>query len=212
MKNLLQSIVNLIFLLIPFLGLAKEKIIVLKHDTINLRDGDKVFYRKGDDFSGEVKYGSDSYFTVVQIDSGYITKRTDFLANGMKRLEENFSKGRYNGPYKEWNYSGVLIICGHYSNSYADSIWTFYYSNGIKETEGAFLPDTTKLIDDFKIIRSEISSDPPYDTREETRICDKHSPPHGEWVFYNFRGKISKRLVFDKGILKSFEVGDHPEE
>jgi len=212
MKNFLLTLVNLIFLLIPFLGMGKEKIIVLKHDTINLRDGDKVFYRKGDDFSGEVKNGRDNYFTVVQIDSGFITRRTDFLANGTKRLEENFSKGRYDGPYKEWNYSGILIECGHYSNSYADSIWTFYYNNGIKESEGAFLPDTTKLIDDFEIVRSEISLDPPYDIRQNTKICDKHSPPHGEWVFYNFRGKISKRLVFDKGILKSFEVGDHPEE
>jgi hypothetical protein len=205
----LRIFIKLVFLFIPVLLHGQEQIIVFSHDTLRLDNHDSIIYQRGNEFLGEIKYISYGYTSVAIIDSGYFKKRTRFYSNGIKENEYNYRNGKLNGRRLEWNDNGILILSGHYLNNNEDSVWTFYYSNGIKETEGSFLPDTSRLIDNFTIRQTQTNLDPPYDISDWVITSLKHSPPHGQWNFYNKRGQVIKTLVFDKGVLTSIQVGDN---
>lgn len=179
--------------------------IAFAHDSLKLIDyDDTIVSRKGDNLYGEVKFRSHNYITVVTIDSGFIKKKMTYYPNGKKCEEYNYLLGKLHGPYFLWRGNGDFIEKGYYKNGLEDSVWTYYYDNGKIESEGAYLPDSSVLIEDFKINRC--SWKPTQNILERQA---KHSPPDGEWKFYDDKGDVSKKMKFRKGVLVEITVGEH---
>lgn len=190
---------------------GQQKVIVLKNDTITIEQTDSIYYRYGDEFKGEIKYGRRGSYNILKIDNGFVINWKSYFATGKLRSEHNYKNGRLHGDHKEWNENEILILRGHYNNGYKDSIWTFCYENGVKETEGAFIVDTLRLIKNFIMLKNRIDVSTG-EIHTSWTMKDQHSPPHGEWNFYDKKGKRIKTLVFDKGVIVSIEVGDYIDE
>lgn len=196
---------------IGFVVYGQQNIIAFKNDSVIIQQTDSIYYQTGDEYKGELKYGGIGRwktFTILKIDDGFIISRKNYFSNGKIRFEYNYKKGKLDGEYNEWNENGILIVKGYYSNGYKDSVWTFYYSNGVKETEGRFIADMSNLLQYFRIERTEENVS---DGTWQTRVIEyeQHSPPHGEWNFYDKKGQLTKTLTFEKGVVVSIEVGDH---
>lgn len=190
-------------------GQKDSAFIPLLHDTIYFENKQSLVSHQGNDFKATIKlYDTGIYRTTLYfIDSGFIQKRVDSEAISNLTFETNFKKRKLNGNYQIKNSSGTVLLNGYYKDNYEDSIWTFYYYTGIKETQGRFIPDTTKLIDDFvtTLMHGVAEEWSPI----EFHKLHKHSPPNGDWEFYDKRGYLIKRMRFDKGILKAISVGEN---
>jgi antitoxin component YwqK of YwqJK toxin-antitoxin module len=190
-------------------GQSSRGFIPLQKDTIFFYNQEQMVSRQGDDFRGIIKlYDS----TILQVtfyyfDSGFINKRVD--SEGIHNLtyEMNFRNRKLNGNYQIRNEANIAILNGYYKDNYEDSIWTFCFYDGTKETVGRFVPDTTKLIDGFKLTLVQ-GIDHNWGPIQFESIL-KHSPPDGDWEFYDKRGYLIKRLTFDKGILTGITVGEN---
>ena len=189
--------------------IGQDKFIVFKYDTLKIYDYDSIYYKLGDELNGEVKYGSNGYYDIAIIKDGFITRITYYRKDSKKWMEWNYQNRLLNGEYNEWNENGKLICRGFYKNHYEDSLWTSYYSTGEKESEGYFIADTLNLIPDFVFAINSNEDYIPKSRITKTRLA---SPPDGEWKFYNKAGKRIKTFIFDKGIIKYIEVGDHIDE
>jgi antitoxin component YwqK of YwqJK toxin-antitoxin module len=211
MGNSIKYIVTVLTIFIVSVAFGQQKSIAFKNDTIRIEQWDSIYYRIGNDFKGELKYGHWGYCTILKIDSGFVINRKHYFATGKLQSDHNYKNGRLHGDHKEWNENEILIERGHYNNGYEDSIWTFYYENGVKETEGAFIVDTLRLIKKFIMLKNRIDVSTG-DIKTLWTMKDQHSPPHGEWNFYDKKGKRIKTLVFDKGVIVSIEVGDYIDE
>jgi antitoxin component YwqK of YwqJK toxin-antitoxin module len=201
-------------LLLPlgtFAQIGMRHAIPFKFDTLFIEANDTVVYRKGDEMTGAVKYRAGGFSYLVSAEDGHITGKITCFADGRLKHETSYKEGKLHGTDREWNRNGLVVYNGHYNNGYADSIWTWFYNDGIKETEGAFLYDSAHLVPGFEIVfRYEEKMDSAYTL---TSVFDRQSPPHGDWNFYNLIGQKVKTLRFDKGVLKSVEVGsDHYSE
>ena len=205
---------NKYLLLVPFFLLLSHasqaqqdnrQTIAFKYDTFYIDKNDSIVATIGDSLTGIIKYRTGDHYCMVHADSGFITRHTVLFADGKKRHESYYRNGKLSGPDLEWNENGLVIYSGHYLNGYADSIWTWYYNDGIKETQGRFLYDTTALIPGLEItfryqdVQDSIAS--------LTSMYARQSPPHGNWYFYNTLGERTRTLTFDKGVLKSIETG-----
>jgi antitoxin component YwqK of YwqJK toxin-antitoxin module len=211
MMPLKVLIASVFFITSTHTALGQYQQIFLLHDTLLIGFDDTIFYKTGDESNGVIEYCNNGNLTQISIKDGFITRLRQQFSNPQITEEENYKNGMLDGPYKEWNNDGVLVTNGHYTMGLKDSIWTFYYENGGKETEGTFFPDSTGLIDRFCIIQR-IKMYPPEKSTSISAPYQDHSPPHGPWNFYDKKGKIYKTLVFDKGVLISIEVGDHYED
>jgi antitoxin component YwqK of YwqJK toxin-antitoxin module len=203
----MKNIISLLILLTA-LELGAQTMLIFKNDTLVIYDNDSIYYRKGDDINGEIKYGRNEYYQIIQVQDGYISNWKSYFQNGALRSEYNFKYGKQHGPYNEWYETGTLMVTGHYRDGYQDGLWTYYFSNGVKESEGRFLADTDHLIKDFQ---THFNRRMP-ETGEITQVVMSspvHSPPDGEWKFYNKRGTLMKTFTFDKGTIVSMEFGDH---
>ncbi len=186
----------------------QESNIAFAYDTLKLSIySDTFIYKKGNELNAEVGYISSGYKTIVIIENGYIKKKTKFYPDGKKFNEYNFSLRKLNGAYYRWNVNQKLREKGFYKNDLEDSTWTYYYDNGLKETEGNYLADSSALTKDF-----EIWSHSWIPSQHILGSKTNHSPPHGTWVFYDEKGNTAKQLVFDKGTLILLNVGEHFEE
>lgn len=206
MKNFNLYITAFVLLLVPFFAQAQNGIkntIPFKHDTLFLGKQDSIIYQTGNSEAGEVKYKSGDLSFLVLVEGGFVTRQTTYFPDSQLKHETNFRNKKLDGADIEWNNNGLVIYSGHYKNGYADSVWTWYYNDGIKETQGAFLYDTSHLVPGFEI-NFRYEEDSAYTL---TTKYDKQSPPDGNWSFYNLVGQKVKTLVFDKGVLKSIEVG-----
>lgn len=188
--------------------MGAQTMLIFKNDTLVIYDNDSIYYRKGDDINGEIKYGRNEYYQIIQVQDGYISNWKNYFQNGALRSEYNFKYGKLHGPYTEWYETGTLLISGNYHDGHEDGLWTYYFSNGVKESEGRFLGDKNYLIKDFET-NYFLENLETGDREQITSISPVHSPPDGEWKFYNNRGTLMKTFTFDKGTIVSMEFGDH---
>jgi len=190
-------------------GQSTRGYIPLERDTIFFESKENIVSRHGDKLHGKIKLYDSAFqrVTLYYIDSGFITKRVDSNEINNLTYELNFRNRKANGNYQIRNVVNTVILNGYYKDNYEDSIWTFCYSDGTKETVGRFVPDTTKLIDGFKLTLVQ-GYDHNWGSIQFENML-KHSPPDGEWEFYDKRGYLIKRLNFDRGILTGITVGEN---
>ncbi len=178
--------------------------ILLRNDTIFL-EMDSVVSITGNDMEGVVISSINGHKKIVTYSQGEKKNKIVYNPNGKKAVVENYANGKRNGEYCWWNEDGSIFQHGYFKHDIMDSTWTFYYSNGVKESEGNFFADTTNLFEGFEILQSK---------RDEgtTGILSMlpKSPPNGTWQFYNQKGDIIKTIEFEKGRIKFISVGDHP--
>jgi len=210
MNKSFQKTYLLVCMIVSILASAQMRVIPFKYDTVYVNKTDSIYYIKGNELIAEIKYGNNFGYSIIFIDSGYINKVISINNNGLKKSESNFKMKKLHGISKEWYESGFLKSEINYSHGLNDGSFIYYYSNGIKEFEGAFLADSSCLISNFKIHYNEIIDI--FEHQTTTVTAEKHAPPHGKWKFYNPQGKLSKTFIFEKGILVSLEVGDHFDE
>jgi antitoxin component YwqK of YwqJK toxin-antitoxin module len=188
-------------------SIAQTKVI-FKNDTLSLFQNDSIYYQKGDDINGELKYKSQRSYYIVKVENGYITNRKCYYESGVLHSECNYRNGKIHGPFMKWYETGTLFISGHYLDGNEDGLWTYYFSNGLKESEGRFVADKDHLIKDFEMnYYVEL-----LDTGEKIQmvsISPLHSPPDGEWKFYNNRGTLIKTFTFEKGKIVSMDFGGY---
>lgn len=204
----LVSIAFILFVVVTK-GQSTKGFIPLQKDTIFFDNQEKIVSRQGDDFRGTIKLYDSDYLrvTLYYFDSGFINKIVDSEAFNNLTSEINFRNRKMNGNYQIRNAENIAILNGYYKDNYEDSIWTFCYYDGTKETVGRFVPDSTKLIDGFKLTLVQGVGHNWGPIQFEKRL--KHSPPDGVWEFYDKRGYLTKRLTFDKGVLTGISVGEN---
>ncbi|MFN6377779.1 MAG: toxin-antitoxin system YwqK family antitoxin [Flavobacteriales bacterium] len=197
-----------LLLLFTAIELGAQTKIIFKNDTLSLFRNDSIYYQKGDDINGELKYKSQRFYYIVKVENGYITNRKSCYENGVLHSESNYKFGKTHGPFKRWYETGTLFISGNYHDGNEDGLWTYYFSNGLKESEGRFVADKDHLIKDFETnYYLEV-----LETGERNQIVSispLHSPPDGEWKFYNNRGTLIKSFTFDKGKIVSMDFGGY---
>ena len=183
--------------------------IPLERDTIFFDNQEEIVLRQGDSFHGMIKLYDSTFrrVTLYYIDSGFVSKRIDSQAHNNLIFEMNFRNRKLNGNYQIRNDANIAILNGYYKDNYEDSIWTFCFYDGTKETIGRFVPDTAKLIEGFKLTLVQ-GIDHNWGPIQFEKIL-KHSPPDGDWEFYDKRGYLIKRLTFDRGVLTGITVGEN---
>jgi len=202
-----KTILIVIFIISIIKINAQEDIFILKNDSIVININDSLVYKKGNLINGEIKIkNSFNCYLIYLINNGDIVKKSYYDFDNKPLYIENYKNGELNGEYLEWYNNKNIRLKGNYNEGLADSTWSFYYSNGKVQCTGNFLPEKSKLIPNFELIQNEKSIDGV--VTSSFNEFTNFSPPHGEWIFYNYDGVKNKILKFNKGVLISIEVGD----
>ena len=148
--------------------------------------------------------GSTITYEVVE---GFVVVRYVVNERGIKTAEIYYKEGQLHGPYKSWREDGILRESGHYDDGMESGEWIFYGRNGKRKLSGAFLADPEVQLKDFLIHDHQLEED----TGEHYLIVSsapRHSPPHGQWLFYDRDGKVAGIIDFDKGQVVGIHYGD----
>lgn len=106
-------------------------------------DGEDVFYKDGEPFTGHIEiYGYEERIQVRgQLKDGKrYKKNTQYYPNGQEKIEEYYSEnGLRNGAYKIYYETGILQIDGFLENDEKAGHWKWYYPTGVIKEEGNFI-------------------------------------------------------------------------
>ncbi|MFN5355045.1 MAG: toxin-antitoxin system YwqK family antitoxin [Bacteroidota bacterium] len=194
----------LFFYLTP--ALAQEQTFELERETLYLNNNIKILSQNGDRRNGQLSYDTHEGLVVVDYEAGYRTRQRRFYHDSILCSDISYWHGARHGPARECDQQGQVISVGNYVNDLKDGRWIFYYPNGTIKMDIGFITDTARLIPSFTINTHLVNPDPPYDETSIGVIHSGHSPPHGEWIYYDEHGTVKNRLEFDRGVLIYMEV------
>jgi antitoxin component YwqK of YwqJK toxin-antitoxin module len=203
-----RTMLNLLFAGFSSMAFGQVNTVQLSAEKLELKDTDTIISRSENLTTGELRYMSGGLIIVIQYENGYRTKETVYFSNGAEKSEHRFKNGKMHGYFHESTNAGQPKASGYYAHGIEDGLWTYYYVNGVKECEGAYVADTTRLITDFSLAKSITNTEPPFDVSDITLSFTKHAPPHGEWYFYDREGQLIKTLLFEYGHLKGIRLAE----
>jgi antitoxin component YwqK of YwqJK toxin-antitoxin module len=186
---------------------AQREYIHVAHDSIYVGKYDSLVYWKGDSLNAEIKikasYGDNFFF----IESGYVSQFKSYDRSGSLSSESIYKLGTDEFVEKEYNSNGSLISEENYNNGELNGKCTYYYENGIKESEISFLYDSALVECDLIEVSARLDTETG-DKEIVYTMSPSRSQPDGTWTFYARDGTIYKELVFDRGRLIRFETGE----
>lgn len=189
--------------------LLAQQYIAFEHDTVHwtLSD-DSLISHIGDGREARVELlTQDGSKVHYQVEQGYIVSRKVYHKNGTLTSEINYKSGKQDGPYRQWSDGGVLQISGQYEDGMESGEWIYYRKNGKRQLSGTFLPDAEAQLDGLEFIDHTIDQE----LGEHWFVASlafQHSPPHGQWLFYDVNGKVAGIIDFEKGKVRGMHFGD----
>lgn len=203
-----RTMLHLLFAGFSSMAFGQVNTILLSAEKLELKDTDTIISRSENLTTGELRYLSGGLLVVIRYEDGYRTQETVYFNNGAEKSVYRFKNGKKHGYFHESNMAGHPKASGYYASGIEDSLWTYYYFNGVKECEGTYVADTSRLITDFSMAKSITNTEPPFDVSDITLSFRKHAPPHGEWYFYDRKGILIKTLMFEYGLLKGIRLAE----
>jgi hypothetical protein len=142
-----------------------------------------------------------------RVEDGYIVSRIVINAHGIMTAEALYKEGKLHGLHRIWTKDGTLQVSGQYEEGMESGNWTYYRRNGTRQLSGRFLADPSAQVEDLEFMEHLVDEE----TGEQLLIISnapRHSPPHGQWIFYDRDGKVAGIVAFDKGRLSGLHYGD----
>lgn len=177
------------------------------------------FTKKGDEFDGESiwYYKNEQPKLISNYKNGKLNGPTyHFFYDGKKEKEVHYKNGLKHGKDLEWHDNGKqkqiayykndtlhgkykeffredgnLKIEGAYHQGARDSLWVWYYRNGLKASEVKFDMGSGKRTYWFP------------DGKKESVLSYQDDKKHGKAWYFNKAGDTIKISVFEKGVLKN---------
>ena len=184
-------------------------------------DGEDVFYKDGEPFTGYIEiYGYEERIQVRgQLKDGKrYKKNTQYYPNGQEKIEEYYSEnGNRNGTYKIYYETGILQIDGFLENDEKAGHWKWYYPTGVIKEEGNFIngemkgawklyyPDgnVEREIESFLDGKTEILKG--YD--ENRNLIFEgfmyNGKKHGKYLRYYDSGELEEEGEYKEGLLEN---------
>ena len=184
-------------------------------------DGEDVFYKDGEPFTGYIEiYGYEERIQVRgQLKDGKrYKKNTQYYPNGQEKIEEYYSEnGKRNGTYKIYYETGILQIDGFLENDEKAGHWKWYYPTGVIKEEGNFIngemkgawklyyPDgnVEREIESFLDGKTEILKG--YD--ENRNLIFEgfmyNGKKHGKYLRYYDSGELEEEGEYKEGLLEN---------
>lgn len=141
------------------------------------------------------------------VKDGYIVSRIVINDRGIKTAEAFYEEGKLHGSNRLWADDGNLKVSGQYENGMESGEWIFYRRNGTRQLSGVFLANPEFQMEDLEFIEH-IVEDDIGEYMLVTSVSFQHSPPHGEWRFYDVKGRVAGIIDFEKGKVRGLHFGD----
>lgn len=201
-----------LFILSMVLGMTQllaQQFIAFEHDTVHWTfSDDSLLLHTGDTRDAQVelltRLGSKVH---IQVEQGYIVSRKVYHKNGTLTSELNYKTGILHGVYRTWTDQGILQVSGQYVDGMESGEWNFYRRNGKRQLSGNFLADPEAQLEELEFIEH-ITDDDVGEYMLLTAMATHHSPPHGNWLFYDANGKVAGIIDFEKGKVRGMHFGD----
>ncbi len=147
----------------------------------------------------EINYAGDTTSTCTYKDGKLHGLYNEYYSNGTMSLEVNFITGKKEGVYKEFYLNGNLKKKGYYSKGTEAGTWEEYHNNGKLELS---YQRSSKGKSDGQFYEL-------FDSGDTSRIGHlKGGKLHGMDVLYSSRGKVYSKILYKKGIIKSYQYFD----
>lgn len=186
-----------------------QSLIILAHDTIHWwPPEDTLLLNTSSSDPGEIVIGTRTGSrTTYRVAGGSIVALTVLNDQGIKTEEAFYKEGKLHGPWTRWRDDGTLQESGHYEYGLESGEWIFYRRNGKRQLSGSFLADPEHQLKDF-LIHDHLLEEDTGDHMIIVSMSPQHSPPHGQWLFYDVNGKVAGIIDFEKGMVKGLHMGD----
>lgn len=142
-----------------------------------------------------------------QVEGGYVVAWTIVNERGIKTAESFSQEGKLHGPTRRWADDGTLQVSGQYEQGMESGEWIFYGRNGKRKLSGAFLADPDAQVEDF-LFHEHLPDEETGDHLVIVSSAPHHSPPHGQWLFYDRDGKVAGIIDFVKGQVVGIHYGE----
>lgn len=180
------------------------------------------FTKKGDEFDGESiwYYQNEQPKIIANYNAGKLHGPTyHFFYDGRKAQETHYHKGLKDGKALEWhdngkekqiaNYrndtlhgaykeffreNGAIKTEGTYHKGVRDSLWVWYYPNGLKASKADFDMGNGTRTYWFS------------DGKKESVITYQDNKKHGKAWYFNKKGDTIKLSVFEEDVLKDEQL------
>jgi hypothetical protein len=208
LSYLVQLAVSAVLLCIHSTGYA-QSIITLERDTIYWWPPEEsLISNTVSQGIGTVAIRTRSGSTMTyQVEGGYVVARNVVNERGILTSESFSKEGKLHGLSRRWADDGTLLESGHYEHGMASGEWVFYGKNGKRKLSGVFLADPEAQLKDF-LFNEHLLEDETGDHLVIVSSAPRHSPPHGQWLFYDRDGKVAGIIDFDKGQVVGLHYGE----
>lgn len=186
-----------------------QSIITLERDSIHWSPPeDSLITNTVSDGKGKVEIRTRSGSTITyQVEGGYVVAWTVVNERGIRTAESFSKEGKLHGPSRRWADDGTLQVSGQFEQGMESGEWVFYGRNGQRKLSGAFLADADAQVEDF-LFHEHLLDEETGDHLVIVSSAPRHSPPHGQWLFYDRDGKVAGIIDFDKGQVVGIHYGE----